>query len=70
MSNDDETLDFTEDEKRRLDSWQGSAEDQRQVPLNNPKGDSTICNECNGKIGMMDVEGHYSGMCAACRRKY
>ena len=32
----------------------------------NPAKDDP-CEKCKGHIGMMDVEGQYSGVCARCR---
>ena len=28
-----------------------------------------VCEDCKGRIAMTDVEGHYSGVCASCRKK-
>ena len=69
MSNED-LLDLTEEEKRKIEAYKGDPEDDKMVPLTNPKGDSNECDRCKGDIGMMDVEGHYSGRCAHCRKVY
>ena len=45
----------------------GSGEEQYYNKARDNQLKKLPCDKCKGKIGDMDVEGHYSGVCAHCR---
>ena len=53
------------EERARLDDIQHESDYYDTASSNFTK--QKPCEQCKGKIGDMDVEGHYSGVCAHCR---